>query len=65
MRIAEGTGVHAYAVDQRLRQMIARAQSLDLGVIDPPATTMEKLLVMLTMQAAAVLNISAVCKATN
>jgi putative zinc-binding metallo-peptidase len=51
-RIAEGTGVHAYAVDQLLRQMIARAQSLGLRVIDPPDVTMQKLLVMLTMQTA-------------
>jgi hypothetical protein len=56
-RIAEGTGIHAYAVDQLLRQMIARAQSLGLKVIDPPATTMEKLLVMLTMQMAAVVHL--------
>ena len=54
-RIADGTGVHAYAVDQLLRQMIARAQKLELRVIDPPAQTIEKLLVMLTMQTAGVL----------
>ena len=51
-RIADGTGVHAYAVDQLLRQMIARAQSLGLRVIDPPDVTMQKLLVLLTMQTA-------------
>jgi hypothetical protein len=50
--IADGTGVHAYAVDQLLRQMIARAQSLGLRVIDPPEITMQKLLVLLTMQTA-------------
>ena len=55
-RIADGTGVHAYAVDQLLRQMIARAQKLELRVIDPPAPTIEKLLVMLTMQTARVLH---------
>jgi Putative zinc-binding metallo-peptidase len=55
-RIADGTGVHAYAVDQLLRQMIARAQKLELRVIDPPAPTVEKLLVMLTMQTAGVLH---------
>jgi hypothetical protein len=49
-RIADSTGVHAYAVDQLLRQMIARAQSLGLRVIDPPDVTMQKLLVLLTMQ---------------
>jgi Putative zinc-binding metallo-peptidase len=54
-RIAEGTGIHAYVIDQLLRQMIARAQSLGLRVIDPPDVTMEKLLVMLTMQTAGVL----------
>jgi len=56
-RIAEGTGVHAYAVDQLLRQMITRAQSLGLRVIEPTATTMEKLLVMLTMQTATVVHV--------
>lgn len=54
-RIADGTGVHAYAVDQLLRQMLARAQKLGLRVIEPPAPTIEKLLVMLTMQTAGVL----------
>ena len=47
-RVADGTGVHAYAVDQLLRQMIARAQKLELRVIEPPAPTIERLLVMLT-----------------
>jgi hypothetical protein len=51
-RIADGTGVHAYAVDQLLRQMIARAQSLGLKVVEAPDATMQKLLVMLTMQTA-------------
>ena len=51
-RIADGTGVHAYAVDQLLRQMIARAQSLGLRVIDDSDVTMQKLLVLLTMQTA-------------
>jgi len=55
-RIAEGTGVHAYAVDQLLRQMIARAQKLDLRVIDAPEATIEKLLVLLTMQTAGVVH---------
>jgi hypothetical protein len=55
-RIAEGTGVHAYAVDQLLRQMIARSQSLGLRVIDPPDVTTEKLLVLLTMQTASVVH---------
>jgi hypothetical protein len=55
-RIAIGTGIHAYAVDQLLRQMIARAQKLGLRVIDPPGITIEKLLVMLTMQTAGVLH---------
>jgi hypothetical protein len=54
--IADGTGVHAYAVDQLLRQMIARSQALGLRVIDPPEVTMQKLLVMLTMQMAGVLH---------
>ena len=34
-RIADGTGVHAYAVDQLLRQMIARAEKL--GAWDSPS----------------------------
>ena len=55
-RIAEGTGVHAYAVDQLLRQIIARAQQLDLKVIDAPEPTMEKLLVLLAMQTASVMH---------
>jgi len=55
-RIADGTGVHAYAVEQLLRQMIARAQKLELRVIEPPAPTIEKLLVMLTMQTAGVVH---------
>jgi hypothetical protein len=54
-RIADGTGVHAYAVDQLLRQMFARAQKLGLRVIEPSAPTIEKLLVMLTMQTAGML----------
>ena len=55
-RIADGTGVHAYAVDQLLRQMIARAQKLELRMIESPRSTIEKLLVMLTMQTAGVLH---------
>jgi hypothetical protein len=54
--IADGTGVHAYAVDQLLRQMIARAQKLDLRVTGPHQLTIERLLVMLTMQTAGVLH---------
>jgi hypothetical protein len=56
-RIADGTGVHAYAVDQLLRKMIARAQKLGLRVIEPPAATVEKLLVLLTVQTAGVLHV--------
>src|SRR5262249_11758098 len=55
-RIAEGTGVHAYTVDQLLRQMIARLQSLGLRVADPPEIATEKLLVSLTMQIATVIH---------
>ena len=54
-RIAEGTGVHAYAVDQLLRQMIARAESLGLRVVDSTDTITERLLVLLTMQTTALL----------
>jgi Putative zinc-binding metallo-peptidase len=55
-RIADGTGVHPYAVDQLLRQMIARAQKLELRVTEPAEPTIEKLLVMLTMQTAGILH---------
>jgi hypothetical protein len=55
-RIAEGTGVHAYAVDQLLRQMIARSQSLGLRLVDPPEIATEKLLVLLSMQIATVVH---------
>ena len=51
------TGVHAYTVDQLLRQMIARAQSLGLHVIDAPDVTTEKLLVLLTMQRTTVVHV--------
>jgi hypothetical protein len=54
--IADGTGLHAYAVDQLLRQMIARAQKLDLRVTEPYELTIERLLVMLTMQTAGMLH---------
>jgi len=56
-RIAEGTGVHAYTVDQLLRQMIARSQSLGLRVVDPPEITTERLLVSLSMQIATVVQL--------
>jgi hypothetical protein len=55
-RIAEATGIPAYVIDQLLRQMIARAQSLGLRVVEPPEITMEKLLVLLTLQTAGVLH---------
>jgi len=55
-RIAEGTGVHAYTVDQLLRQMIARSHNLGLRVVDPPEIATEKLLVSLTMQIATVIH---------
>jgi predicted metal-dependent enzyme (double-stranded beta helix superfamily) len=54
-RVAEGTGIPAYVIDQLLRQMIARAQALGLRVTAPPEATTQKLLVLLTMQTAAVL----------
>ena len=54
--IAEGTGVHAYVVDQLLRRMMARAQKLDLRIADPHQPTIDRLLVMLTMQTAGVLH---------
>jgi hypothetical protein len=54
-RIADGTGVHSYAVDQLLRQMIARAQNLGLRVTEAPDVTMQKLLVLLAMQTSDVL----------
>ena len=48
--------MHPYAVDQLLRQMIARAQKLALRVTEPAEPTIEKLLVMLTMQTAGILH---------
>jgi hypothetical protein len=55
-RIAEATGVHAYAVDQLLRQMSARTQSLGLRVTSPSDEVIEKLLVVLAMQMATVVH---------
>lgn len=54
-RIADGTGIHAYAIDQLLRQMMARCRVLDLHVADTPDATLQRVLVMLTMQTATVL----------
>jgi hypothetical protein len=56
-RIAEGTGVHAYAVDQLLQDMITRARMLGLRVSAPPPIITEKLLVMLTMHTATLLHV--------
>ena len=49
--------MHAYAVDQLLRQMIARAQELDLRMVDESEVTVERLLVMLTMQTTTVMRV--------
>jgi hypothetical protein len=50
MRIVEGTCVRAHSIDQLLRQMIARAHILGLRVNDPEDVTLERVLVLLTMQ---------------
>ena len=49
--------MHTYAVDQLLRQMIARAQELNLRMVDEAEVTIERLLVLLTMQTATVLRV--------
>ena len=48
--VAEGTGIHAYAVDQLIKQMMARATELKLRVANPDDIATKKILVMLTVQ---------------
>jgi hypothetical protein len=48
--VAEGTGVHQYAIDQVLAQMINRCRELGLRVCLTEANAMQKLLVLLTAQ---------------
>lgn len=48
--VAEGTGVHTYAVDQLIKQMMDRAAELKLRVASPANIAMQKVLVMLTVQ---------------
>jgi hypothetical protein len=48
--VAEGTGVHTYAVDQLIKQMMNRTTELKLRVANPVDTATQKVLVMLTVQ---------------
>ncbi|HYV04961.1 MAG TPA: putative zinc-binding metallopeptidase [Blastocatellia bacterium] len=48
--VAEGTGVHTYAVDQLIKQMMDRTTELKLRLVSPPEITKQKVLVMLTVQ---------------
>jgi Putative zinc-binding metallo-peptidase len=49
-QVAEGTGVHPYAIDQLLGEMIKRCRDLKLKVSLTPEQASQKLLVMLTAQ---------------
>ena len=48
--VAEGTGIHTYAVDQLIKQMMDRTTELKLRVAGPADATTKKILVMLTVQ---------------
>jgi hypothetical protein len=48
--VAEGTGVHHYAVDQIYGFMIGRAKEMKLRLADSPEQTRRQVLVMLTVQ---------------
>lgn len=48
--VAEGTGVHEYAIDQMLAQMINRCKALELRLGLSPEHARQKVLVLLTAQ---------------
>ncbi len=48
--VAEGTGVHNYAIDQKLAHMINRCRELNLRMSLTPEHTRQKTLVLLTVQ---------------
>jgi hypothetical protein len=48
--VAEGTGVHTYAVDQLIKQMMNRTTELKLRVAGPADVATQRVLVMLTVQ---------------
>lgn len=48
--VAEGTGVHNYAVDQLIKQMMDRSTELKLRVGGPVDIATQRILVMLTVQ---------------
>ena len=48
--VAEGTGAHTYAIDQKLSHMINRCRELNLRVSLTPEHTRQKVLVLLTVQ---------------
>ncbi len=53
--VAEGTGVHHYAVDQLVKQMVDRSKELKLFVGIPEQVAKQKVIVMLTVQTMSVL----------
>jgi hypothetical protein len=48
--VAEGTGVHAYAVDQVFENVVARCKELKLRARPPRELTKRRVLIMLTVQ---------------
>ncbi len=53
--VAEGTGIHHYAVDQLIKQMVDRSKELNLSVAIPEQIAKQKIIVMLTVQTMSVL----------
>ena len=53
--VAEGTGVHHYAVDQLIKQMADRSKELKLRVAIAEQTAKQKIIVMLTVQTMSVI----------
>jgi Putative zinc-binding metallo-peptidase len=53
--VAEGTGVHHYAVDQLIKQMVDRSKELKLSVAVPEQVAKQQVIVMLTVQTMSVL----------
>jgi hypothetical protein len=53
--VAEGTGIHHYAVDQLIKQMVDRSKELNLFVAIPEQIAKQKIIVMLTVQTMSVL----------
>ena len=53
--VAAGTGVHHYAVDQLIKQMMARSRELKLHLAIPSDVAKQNVLVMLTIQTMSIL----------